>query len=370
MDLTPYLQEMTDLDASDLFITVGMPISAKINGQLTPVGGRKLDEESAWGLVQDAMTDAQKEQFVQTKECNFAIAREGIGRFRCSAFWQRDMPGMVVRRIVTEIPKADDLGLPPVLKDIIMSKRGLVLFVGATGTGKSTSLAALIGHRNKHSKGHILTIEDPIEFVHEHQSSVVTQREVGIDTQSFDDALKSSLRQAPDVILIGEIRSMETMEYAMSFADTGHLCVATLHANNANQAIERIMHLAPPEQHEKLRFDLSLNMRAVIAQQLVPTVDGKGRVAAIEILLNSPLVTDLIQRNEIGSLKDAMRKGKELGMQSFDMALYTLYQEQKISLEQAIHHADSPNDLRLMIKLDSDQGNALGSLSNVSIDMD
>ena len=338
--------------------------------QLTPIGGSKLDEESAWGLVQDAMTDAQKEQFVQTKECNFAIAREGIGRFRCSAFWQRDMPGMVVRRIVTEIPKADDLGLPPVLKDIIMSKRGLVLFVGATGTGKSTSLAALIGHRNKHSKGHILTIEDPIEFVHEHQSSVVTQREVGIDTQSFDDALKSSLRQAPDVILIGEIRSMETMEYAMSFADTGHLCVATLHANNANQAIERIMHLAPPEQHEKLRFDLSLNMRAVIAQQLVPTVDGKGRVAAIEILLNSPLVTDLIQRNEIGSLKDAMRKGKELGMQSFDMALYTLYQEQKISLEQAIHHADSPNDLRLMIKLDSDQGNALGSLSNVSIDMD
>lgn len=370
MDLTPYLQEMTDLDASDLFITVGMPISAKINGQLTPIGGSKLDEDGAWGLVQDAMTDAQKEQFVQSKECNFAIAREGIGRFRCSAFWQRDMPGMVIRRIVTDIPKADDLGLPAVLKDIIMSKRGLVLFVGATGTGKSTSLAALIGHRNQNSRGHILTIEDPIEFVHEHQNCVVTQREVGIDTQSFDDALKSSLRQAPDVILIGEIRSMETMEYAMSFADTGHLCVATLHANNANQAIERIMHLAPPEQHEKLRFDLSLNMRAVIAQQLVPTVDGKGRVAAIEILLNSPLVTDLIQRNEIGGLKEAMRKGKEMGMQSFDMALYALYQEQKISLEQAIHHADSPNDLRLMIKLDSDQGNALGSLSNVSIDMD
>ncbi|MAD17043.1 MAG: type IV pili twitching motility protein PilT [Alteromonadaceae bacterium] len=370
MDLTPYLQEMTDLDASDLFITVGMPISAKINGQLTPIGGGKLDEDGAWGLVQDAMTDAQKEQFVQTKECNFAIAREGIGRFRCSAFWQRDMPGMVIRRIVTDIPKADELGLPAVLKDIIMSKRGLVLFVGATGTGKSTSLAALIGHRNQNSRGHILTIEDPIEFVHEHQNCVVTQREVGIDTQSFDDALKSSLRQAPDVILIGEIRSMETMEYAMSFADTGHLCVATLHANNANQAIERIMHLAPPEQHEKLRFDLSLNMRAVIAQQLVPTVDGKGRVAAIEILLNSPLVTDLIQRNEIGGLKEAMRKGKEMGMQSFDMALYALYLEQKISLEQAIHHADSPNDLRLMIKLDSDQGNALGSLSNVSIDMD
>jgi twitching motility protein PilU len=251
-----------------------------------------------------------------------------------------------------------------------MSKRGLLLFVGATGTGKSTSLAALIGHRNQHSKGHILTIEDPIEFVHEHANCVVTQREVGIDTKSFDDALKSSLRQAPDVIMIGEIRSMETMEYAMAFADTGHLCVATLHANNANQAIERIMHLAPPDQHEKLRFDLSMNMRAIVAQQLVPTPDGKGRIAAIEILLNSPLVCDLIQRNEIGSLKEAMKKGKEMGMQSFDMALYDLYKADSITLEHAIHHADSPNDLRLMIKLDSNNGNQLGSLSNVSIDMD
>jgi twitching motility protein PilU len=251
-----------------------------------------------------------------------------------------------------------------------MAKRGLVLFVGGTGTGKSTSLAALIGHRNQHSHGHILTIEDPIEFVHEHKNCVVTQREVGIDTQSFDDALKSSLRQAPDVILIGEIRSMETMEYAMSFADTGHLCVATLHANNANQAIERIMHLAPKDQHDKLRFDLSLNIRAIVAQQLVPTTDGKGRVAAIEILLNSPLVTDLIQRNEIGSLKEAMKKGKEQGMQSFDMALYSLYREGKIDVEQALHHADSPNDLRLMIKLDANTGASLGTLSNVSIDMD
>jgi twitching motility protein PilU len=277
---------------------------------------------------------------------------------------------MVIRRIVTQIPHADELGLPPVLKDIIMSKRGLVLFVGGTGTGKSTSLAALVGHRNEHSRGHILTIEDPIEFVHEHKNCVVTQREVGIDTLSFDDALKSSLRQAPDVILIGEIRSMETMEYAMSFADTGHLCVATLHANNANQAIERIMHLAPKDMHDKLRFDLSLNIRAIVAQQLVPTVDGNGRVAAIEILLNSPLVTDLIQRNEIGSLKDAMKKGKEQGMQSFDMALYDHYKAGRISLDQALHHADSPNDLRLMIKLDTDEGTSLGSLSNVSIDMD
>ena len=369
MELTPYLEEMQGLGASDLFVTVGFPVSAKVNGQMTPLGGSNLSEEDALALVHDAMSDKQKIEFEQTKECNFAIARDEIGRFRCSAFWQRDMAGMVVRLIITQIPQVSDLGLPEVLKDVIMSKRGLLLFVGATGTGKSTSLAALIGHRNQHSRGHILTIEDPIEFVHEHANCVVTQREVGIDTKSFDDALKSSLRQAPDVIMIGEIRSMETMEYAMSFADTGHLCVATMHANNANQAIERIMHLAPPDQHEKLRFDLSLNMRAIIAQQLVPTSDGKGRVAAIEILLNSPLVTDLIQRNEIGGLKEAMKKGKEIGMQSFDMALYDLYKVGRISLDHAIHHADSPNDLRLMIKLDSDEGNQLGSLCNVSIDM-
>ena len=370
MELTPYLEEMQGLGASDLFVTVGFPVSAKVNGQMTSLGGSNLTEDEALALVHDAMSSKQKDEFEQTKECNFAIAREEIGRFRCSAFWQRDMAGMVVRLIVTQIPQVSELGLPEVLKDVIMSKRGLLLFVGATGTGKSTSLAALIGHRNQHSKGHILTIEDPIEFVHEHANCVVTQREVGIDTKSFDDALKSSLRQAPDVIMIGEIRSMETMEYAMAFADTGHLCVATLHANNANQAIERIMHLAPPDRHEKLRFDLSMNMRAIVAQQLVPTPDGKGRVAAIEILLNSPLVCDLIQRNEIGSLKEAMKKGKEIGMQSFDMALYDLYKAGSIALEHAIHHADSPNDLRLMIKLDSTEGNQLGSLSNVSIDMD
>ena len=341
-----------------------------MHGKLTPISENSFNDEDALALVHEAMNEKQKEAFHTTKECNFAIVREGLGRFRCSAFWQRDQAGMVVRRIVTEIPKVDDLGLPSVLKDIIMSKRGLVLFVGGTGTGKSTSLAALIGHRNSNSYGHILTIEDPIEFVHEHKSCVITQREVGIDTHSFDDALKSSLRQAPDVILIGEIRSMETMEYAMSFADTGHLCVATLHANNANQAIERIMHLAPKDQHDKLRFDLSQNIKAIVAQQLLPTKDGEGRVAAIEILLNSPLVSDLIQRNEIGSLKEAMKKGKELGMQSFDMALYDLYREGSIDLDQALHHADSPNDLRLMIKLDSNDGSSLGTLSNVSIDMD
>lgn len=370
MDLNFYLQKMVDEGSSDLFVTAEFPVSAKINGEMTPIAEGKLTQEQSLALVKSAMNPEQEEEFNRTKECNFAIARDGIGRFRCSAFWQRDQAGMVVRRIVTQIPKAEDLGLPDVLKDVIMSKRGLVLFVGGTGTGKSTSLAALIGHRNQSSHGHILTIEDPIEFVHEHANCVVTQREVGIDTQSFDDALKSSLRQAPDVILIGEIRSMETMEYAMSFADTGHLCVATLHANNANQAIERIMHLAPPEQHAKLRYDLSLNMRAIIAQQLVPTADGNGRVAAIEILLNSPLVQDMVQRGEVSGLKEAMKKGKEMGMQSFDMALYELFKAGRITMDQALHHSDSPNDLRLMIKLESDSGTSLGSLSDVTIDMD
>ncbi|MBT1062169.1 PilT/PilU family type 4a pilus ATPase [Bowmanella sp. Y26] len=370
MMMQPYLQGMVDCGASDLFITVGFPVSVKVNGRMTPLDDQPLSADMSLALVESLMSEKQRAEFEKTKECNFAVALDGVGRFRCSAFWQRDLAGMVIRRIVTQIPKVEELGLPQVLKDIIMSKRGLVLFVGATGTGKSTSLAALIGHRNQNSHGHILTIEDPIEFVHEHANCVVTQREVGIDTQSFDDALKSSLRQAPDVILIGEIRSMEIMEYAMSFADTGHLCVATLHANNANQAIERIMHLAPPDQHEKLRFDLSLNMRAIVAQQLVPTADGKGRVAAIEVLMGSPFVRDLIQRNEIGSLKEAMQKGKEMGMQTFDMALYDLYKAGRINLDQALHHADSPNDLRLMIKLDKDEGPGLGSLSNVSIDLD
>lgn len=368
--LDSFLAQMVERSASDLFITAGFPVSAKINGKLTPLTEDTLSDDEALSLVHEAMKEDQQQQFHTTRECNFAIARDGVGRFRCSAFWQRDLAGMVIRRIVTKIPNVDELGLPPVLKDVIMSKRGLVLFVGGTGTGKSTSLAALVGHRNKHSHGHILTIEDPIEFVHEHNNCVITQREVGLDTQSFDDALKSSLRQAPDVILIGEIRSMETMEYAMSFADTGHLCVATLHANNANQAIERIMHLAPKDQHDKLRFDLSMNIRAIVAQQLVPTPDGKGRIAAIEILLNSPLVSDLIRRNEIGGLKEAMKKGKESGMQSFDMALYDLYKAGRVNLEQALHHADSPNDLRLMIKLDTNEGSSLGTLSDVSIDMD
>ncbi len=363
-----YLEKMVQEDASDLFVTAKLPVSAKINGELTPIDDHSLSAEEALELVHNAMNEKQKAQFDEEKECNFAISIDGIGRFRVSAFWQRDMAGMVVRRIVTEIPDADDLGLPPVLKDVVMSKRGLVLFVGGTGTGKSTSMASLIGYRNRNSKGHILTIEDPVEFVHEHGKSMITQREVGLDTESFDAALKSSLRQAPDVILIGEIRSQEIMEHALSFAETGHLCIATLHANNANQAIDRIMHLVPAEQHGKLLFDLALNLRGVIAQQLVPTRDGNGRVAAIEILLNSPFIAELIKKGDVGSVKEAMQKSTDQGMQTFDQALFNLYQKGLINYADAIHHADSPNDLRLMIKLRSNDQGGSGSLSGVTID--
>ena len=278
------------------------------------------------------------------------------------------MAGMVIRRIVTEIPDADDLGLPSVLKDVVMSKRGLVLFVGGTGTGKSTSMAALIGYRNKNSRGHILTIEDPVEFVHEHRKCMVTQREVGLDTESFSAALKSSLRQAPDVILIGEIRNQETMEHALSFAETGHLCIATLHANNANQAIDRIMHLVPADQHGKLLFDLALNLRGIIAQQLVPTSDGNRRVAVIEVLLNSPYIGELIKKGEIGSIKGVMQKSKELGMQTFDQALFDLYQQGLITYADAIHHADSPNDLRLMIKLRNNNQSGSSGLAGITLE--
>ena len=367
MQLIDALHQMVSRGASDMFVTAGLPVSAKINGDMQPIATEVLSADASLALVKAAMTDKQQQQFAKDKECNFAIANEA-GRFRVSAFWQRDQAGMVVRRIVTTIPKADDLGLPAVLKDIIMAKRGLVLFVGGTGTGKSTSLAALIGYRNKNAKGHILTIEDPIEFVHEHGRSLITQREVGIDTESFDAALKSSLRQAPDVILIGEIRSQETMEFALSFAETGHLCIATLHANNANQAIDRIMHLVPKEMHDKLLFDLSLNLRAIVAQQLIPTADGHGRVAAIEVLLNTPFVADLISKGEIGEIKAVMTKSRELGMQTFDQALYDLYQRGTISYTDAIHHADSPNDLRLMIKLRNNEVKGSGFLSGVTLE--
>lgn len=366
MQLHDYLEKMVSVQASDMFVTAGMPVAAKINGEMTPIAEQPLTDATSLALVLAAMNEKQQHQFNTQKECNFALATEQ-GRFRISAFWQRDQAGMVVRRIVTTIPNADELGLPPIMKDIIMSKRGLVLFVGGTGTGKSTSLAALLGYRNKNSRGHILTIEDPIEFVHEHEKCLVTQREVGIDTESFEAALKSSLRQAPDVILIGEIRSQDTMEYALSFAETGHLCIATLHANNANQAIDRIMHLVPKEMHDKLLFDLSLNLRAIVAQQLIPTANGQSRVAAIEVLLNSPLVSDLIAKGEIGEIKSVMTKSRELGMQTFDQALYDMYQRGQISYADALHHADSPNDLRLMIKLRNNETKGSGFLSGVTL---
>jgi len=368
MKLHELLERMVKQDASDMFVTAKLPVSAKINGELKPIDDVVLTAEQSLALVYDAMSEKQKKQFETEKECNFAIQIEGIGRFRISAFWQRDMAGMVARRIVTDIPDVDDLGLPPILKDVVMSKRGLVLFVGGTGTGKSTSMASLIGYRNRNSSGHILTIEDPVEFVHEHAKSMITQREVGLDTESFDAALQSSLRQAPDVILIGEIRNQEIMEHALSFAETGHLCIATLHANNANQAIDRIMHLVPADQHGKLLFDLALNLRGIIAQQLVPTQDGHSRVAAIEILLNSPYISELIKKGDIGSIKEVMEKSNELGMQTFDQALFNHYQKGMITYADALHHADSPNDLRLMIKLRSNEQGGTGGLSGVTLD--
>jgi twitching motility protein PilU len=368
MNFHDLLQNMVQHEASDMFVTAKLPVSAKINGELIAIDEEVLSATKALGLVHDAMSEKQKIEFEESKECNFAISIEGIGRFRISAFWQRDMAGMVVRRIVTEIPEADDLGLPSILKDVVMSKRGLLLFVGGTGTGKSTSMAALIGYRNKNSRGHILTIEDPVEFVHEHGKCMVTQREVGLDTESFGAALKSSLRQAPDVILIGEIRNQETMEHALSFAETGHLCIATLHANNANQAIDRIMHLVPAEQHDKLLFDLALNLRGIVAQQLIRTRDGNSRVAAIEILLNSPYIAELIKKGDISSIKEVMEKSTDQGMQTFDQALFNLYQQGLINYADALHHADSLNDLRLMIKLRSNEQGGTGSLSGVTID--
>ncbi|MFY8326523.1 PilT/PilU family type 4a pilus ATPase [Pseudoalteromonas sp. ZZD1] len=365
--LNYFLQLMINKQASDLFVSSQLPVSAKINGELIALGDDKISDEESLALVESAMSEKQKAEFHNSKECNFAIATDE-GRFRVSAFWQRDCAGMVIRRIVTTIPDVNELGLPSTLTDVIMAKRGLVLFVGGTGTGKSTSLAALLGYRNRNQRGHILTIEDPIEFVHEHRKSIITQREVGLDTESFESALKSSLRQAPDVILIGEIRSQETMEYALSFAETGHLCVATLHANNANQAIDRIMHLVPKEKHDKLKYDLSLNLRAIIAQQLVPTADGNSRVAAIEILLNTPIIGELIKKGDIGGIKEAMAKSKDMGMQTFDQALFELYKQQRISYADALHHADSPNDLRLMIKLRDNEQQGAGFLQGVTID--
>ncbi|SMF61064.1 twitching motility protein PilU [Alteromonadaceae bacterium Bs31] len=354
MDFDRLLSLMVEKGASDLFITAGVPPSMKLHGKIVPVTTTPMSPEKSRETVLSVMNEKQRKEFMETKELNFAISARGVGRFRASAFYQRNLAGMVLRRIETQIPKIDELGLPESIKELAMIKRGLVLFVGATGTGKSTSLAAMIGHRNRNSKGHIISIEDPIEFIHQHQGCVITQREVGIDTESFEVALKNTLRQAPDVILIGEVRSRETMDHAIAFAETGHLCLCTLHANNANQALDRIIHFFPADRHSQLWMDLSLNLRAIVAQQLIPTPDGLGRRACLEVFLNTPLAQDLVRKGQVHELKELMKKSTELGMQTFDQALFDLYDSGEITYEDALSHADSPNDLRLMIKLGSE----------------
>ncbi|MBT5684784.1 MAG: PilT/PilU family type 4a pilus ATPase [Gammaproteobacteria bacterium] len=351
MDFDKLLKVVVEQGASDLFITAGLPPSIKVSGKMMSMSKTALTPEQAKEMVHATMTEAQIQEYEAERECNFAIHSPLAGRFRVSAFYQRNFAGMVLRRIETEIPSIDDLMLPDAIKDLAMSKRGLIIFVGATGTGKSTSLASMIGYRNQNSKGHIITIEDPIEFVHEHRGCMVTQREVGVDTPSFEIALKNTLRQAPDVIMIGEIRTLQTMDYAVAFAETGHLCLATLHANNANQALDRIINFFPVDRHKQVWTDLSLNLRGMVAQQLVPTIDGKGRRAAIEIMINSPLVSDLIRKGDVHALKEVMAKSSEQGMQTFDQALFNLYQEGQITYESALSSADSANDLRLLIKL-------------------
>ncbi len=351
MDFKALLALMVEKKASDLFITAGKPPCIKVDGKVVEVGKNKLTSAQALQIVLSIMEQRQKDEFEHTKECQFAMGVDGLGRFRISAFTQRDAAGMVLRRIETTIPSSEELHLPPVLKEMIMYKRGLVLFVGATGTGKSTSLAALIRHRNENSSGHIITIEDPIEFVHAHKGCIITQREVGLDTESYEVALKNTLRQAPDVILIGEVRTKETMQHAITFAETGHLCLCTLHANNANQALDRILHFFPEEMHRQIFMDLSLNLRGIVAQQLIKRADGNGRYPAIEILLNTPLISDLIRKGEVHKLKELMKNSREHGMQTFDQALYDLYTAGKISYEDALNSADSRNEVRLMIKL-------------------
>jgi twitching motility protein PilU len=354
MEFEKLLRLMVEKGGSDLFITAGVAPSMKVNGKVWPVTKTALTPDMTRELVYGAMSDKQRTEFDESHECNFAISARGIGRFRVSAFFQRNQCGMVLRHIEVKIPEIDDLSLPDIVKELAMTKRGLIMFVGATGTGKSTSLAAMIGYRNHNSRGHIISIEDPIEFIHQHAGCIVTQREVGIDTDSFEVALKNTLRQAPDVILIGEVRTRQTMEYSVQFAETGHLCLATLHANNANQALDRIIQFFPPEQHGQIWMDLSLNLRAIVAQQLVPTPDGKGRKAVIEVLINTPLAADLIRKGEVHKLKDLMAKSNEIGMRTFDQALYELYSEGSVTYEDALAHADSHNDLRLMIKLGTD----------------
>jgi twitching motility protein PilU len=347
------LRLMLTKRASDLFITVGFPPAIKIDGRMTPVSNQALTPAHTVDLARSVMNDRQAAEFEANKECNFAINPAGIGRFRVNAFVQQGNVGIVLRVITTTIPKIEELGLPSVLKDVVMTKRGLVIMVGATGCGKSTTLAAMIGFRNENSQGHIITVEDPIEFTHPHKGCLITQREVGVDTQSWESALKNTLRQAPDVILIGEIRDRETMEHAVAFAETGHLCLATLHANSSNQALDRIINFFPEERRPQLLMDLSLNLRGMVSQRLIPLKEGKGRCAAVEIMLNSPLISDLIFKGEVHEIKEIMKKSRELGMQTFDQALFDLFELGKISYEDALRNADSVNDLRLQIKLHS-----------------
>ena len=347
------LRLMVSKGGSDLFITAGFPPAIKIDGRMTPVSSQPLTAAHTADLARSIMNDKQTAGFELTREANFAISPGDLGRFRVSAFVQMSSVGMVLRTITTQIPKFEDLGLPEVLKEVIMAKRGLVIMVGATGSGKSTTLAAMVGYRNENSYGHIITIEDPVEFVHPHKNCVITQREVGVDTDSFEAALKNSLRQAPDVIQIGEIRDRETMEHAIAFAETGHLCLATLHANSANQALDRIINFFPEERRQQLLMDLSLNLKGLVSQRLIPKKEAKGRVVAMEILLNSPLISDLIFKGDVHEIKEIMKKSRELGMQTFDQALFDLYEADKISYEDALRNADSVNDLRLNIKLNS-----------------
>ena len=351
MNIEELLERIVKEGASDGFITVGAPPSIKVDGQIYPISGEPISEEEARELILSTMRPEQEEEFNRHRECNYAVTTESLGRFRASAFVQRDQCGLVLRRIEANIPDIDELGLPPIIKELAMTQRGLVIFVGATGTGKTTSLASMVGYRNQNSRGHIISIEDPIEFMHEHAGCIVTQREVGMDTESFDVALKNTLRQAPDVILIGEVRTAETMQQALTFAETGHLCLCTLHANNANQALDRIQSFFPAAMHNQVWMDLSLNLKSMVAQQLVPRKDGEGRTPVVEVLLNSPLVSDYIRKGEVHLIKDLMAKSTELGMQTLDQSLVKAYSDGLISKDDALHYADSANDVRLKIKM-------------------
>ena len=367
------LNHLVQSKGSDLFITAGFPPAMKLDGKLTPITDKPLTADHTALIARALMDDKQAEEFDNTKECNFAISLAGVSRFRINAMVQRGAAALVCRVITSQIPKFDNMNLPPILKQVVMEKRGLVIFVGGTGSGKSTSLAAMIDYRNENSHGHIITIEDPIEFVHPHKNCIITQREVGVDTENWFAALKNTLRQAPDVILIGEIRDRETMDYALAFAETGHLCMATLHANNSNQALDRIINFFPEERRTQLLNDLSLNLKGFISQRLVPKPDGKGRVAAVEVLLNSPLIAELILNGDIHGVKEIMARSRDLGMQTFDQSLFDLYEEGHIAYEDALKNADSVNDLRLNIQLNSKRGNAgqasgIDSLAIVGMD--